>query len=116
MTVTDRYQAKHIIQTLVRKFGVEIRVNQIQKAYEEGWFFSNNKKALEESDSGPLPLSEALEREERIENIMERLPGKECGACGSPDCRTFAEDVVDGRNSMENCVFLDCGSGGVQSR
>lgn len=106
MTVTDRYQAKHTIQRLVRMFGVEIRVNHIQKAYEEGWFFSDNKRALEERESRPLPLSEALEREERIGKIMDRLPGKECGACGSPDCRTFAEDVVDGRNALENCVFL----------
>lgn len=106
MTAADRYQAKHTIQRLVRMFGVEIRANHIQEAYKEGWFFSDNKKELEEAGPKPLPLSEALKREERIEQIMERLPGKECGACGSPDCRTFAEDVVDGRNSFENCVFL----------
>ena len=107
MTVTDRYQAKHAIQKLVRMFGVEIRVRptDIQKAYNQGWFFSDIKKSMEDPSSKSLSLAKALERQGEIEKILARLPGKECGACGCPDCRTFAEDVYDGRSTLENCVF-----------
>jgi iron only hydrogenase large subunit-like protein len=39
-----------------------------------------------------------------VEEIMERLPGLDCGSCGSPTCRCFAEDVVRGDISEDKCV------------
>ena len=35
--------------------------------------------------------------------ILEGLPGYDCGSCGSPTCRTFAEDIVRGY-----CTEMDC--------
>lgn len=29
-----------------------------------------------------------------------------CGACGAPDCRTLAEDVVRGEASLNDCIWL----------
>ena len=108
MTVADRYQAKRTIQKLVRMFGIEkrTRYSEIQKAYEEGWFFSDIKRVLGADCEKPLTFSEALQKQEQIGKILEMLPGKECGVCGSPDCQTFAEDVVEGRTTLEHCVFL----------
>jgi CO dehydrogenase/acetyl-CoA synthase gamma subunit (corrinoid Fe-S protein) len=34
------------------------------------------------------------------------LPKINCGACGSPTCRTFAEDVIDGELGLYDCVIL----------
>ena len=31
-----------------------------------------------------------------IERILEGLPGVDCGLCGAPSCRAFAEDIVNG--------------------
>ena len=33
------------------------------------------------------------------------LPGLHCGSCGAPSCRAFAEDVVLGRASEDDCIF-----------
>ena len=30
----------------------------------------------------------------------------DCGACGSPTCRAFAEDVVKGGSRKTDCVFV----------
>ncbi|MCK7493482.1 MAG: hypothetical protein MZW92_20480 [Comamonadaceae bacterium] len=38
-----------------------------------------------------------------------RLPGKDCGACGAPDCATLAEDVVRGEATLDDCVFVQIG-------
>jgi Na+-translocating ferredoxin:NAD+ oxidoreductase RNF subunit RnfB len=57
-----------------------------------------------------LSIAEAIARQDRIESILQKLPGKECGQCGSPDCRTFAEDVADGKVNMECCFVLHPGS------
>jgi Na+-translocating ferredoxin:NAD+ oxidoreductase RNF subunit RnfB len=40
-----------------------------------------------------------------LERIVRELPGLDCGACGSPTCRTHAEDVVCGRAIETDCVF-----------
>ncbi|MBN2125381.1 MAG: 4Fe-4S dicluster domain-containing protein [Deltaproteobacteria bacterium] len=107
MTAVDSYQAKHTLQRLVRMYGVEKRVrhSQARKAYEEGWFFIDRKSVPEEFQSPRKSIREAIRRQEEVEKVHQLLPEKECGICGSPDCRTFAEDVVDGRNALENCVF-----------
>jgi ArsR family metal-binding transcriptional regulator len=107
MTVADKYQAKTTVERLTRKYGIEKRVNtsSVKKAFEEGWFFIE-KKSAPSAPRNCLTISEAIERQDRIEKLLQMLPQKECGVCGSPDCRTFAEDVVDGRASMDECIYL----------
>ena len=34
------------------------------------------------------------------------LPGLDCGACGAPTCRAFAEDVVRGNSQKADCIFV----------
>jgi len=46
----------------------------------------------------------AMQKMERMNAILESLPGYDCGSCGSPTCRTFAEDVVRGYCSEMGCI------------
>lgn len=39
-----------------------------------------------------------------IEAIVEQLPALDCGSCGAPTCRAFAEDVVRGECSIDECI------------
>jgi len=41
----------------------------------------------------------------RMDAIVERLPGLDCGSCGSPSCRALAEDIVRGHARETDCVF-----------
>jgi len=108
-TVMDKYQGKRHIQKLVRMFGVERRVKYgyVKKLYDKGWFFTDKRAALQRELTQPSPsdIARGIERQNRIEDILRLLPRKECGACGCPDCVTFAEDVADGRVSIQDCVF-----------
>lgn len=47
----------------------------------------------------------AMEKMMKIEKLEEQLPGLHCGSCGAPSCHAFAEDVVLGRASEEDCIF-----------
>jgi iron only hydrogenase large subunit-like protein len=109
LTVADKYQAKYHLQRLVRMFGVEKRVKAeyVKNLYEKGWFFTDRKDNPPERKLFQGSISNGIERQNRIEEILRLLPGKECGLCGSPDCRTFAEDVVEGKDSLESCIFLE---------
>ncbi len=49
-------------------------------------------------------LHVAMEKMRRAEAILENLPRLDCGACGAPSCRSFAEDVVSGLVSEDGCT------------
>ncbi len=55
---------------------------------------------LDESIAG------ALDRMEHMNAILEKLPGYDCGACGSPTCESFAEDIVRGYCTEMDCIHL----------
>jgi len=45
-----------------------------------------------------------VEEDPRIEQVEGMLPGTNCGACGQPGCRAFAETLVRGENSPGKCT------------
>jgi len=40
----------------------------------------------------------------RIDRVEDMLPGSNCGACGQPGCRAFAEELVGGQVQPGNCT------------
>lgn len=49
-------------------------------------------------------MLEAMRKMEEMEHIAKELPGYDCGSCGSPTCRTFAEDIVRGFAREMDCI------------
>ena len=47
----------------------------------------------------------AISKQRRIQELESHLPGLHCGSCGAPSCHAFAEDVVLGRASVDDCIF-----------
>jgi Na+-translocating ferredoxin:NAD+ oxidoreductase RNF subunit RnfB len=47
-----------------------------------------------------------MQKYQTIEKLTEKLPGLDCGACGSPTCRALAEDIVLGKALETDCPFL----------
>ncbi len=48
---------------------------------------------------------EAARMTDKLETITRMLPGLDCGSCGSPTCRTLAEDIVKGSAVEMDCIF-----------
>uniref|UniRef100_A0A7V0Z661 4Fe-4S dicluster domain-containing protein n=1 Tax=candidate division WOR-3 bacterium TaxID=2052148 RepID=A0A7V0Z661_UNCW3 len=110
LTVENRFLAKSTILNLIRKFGGKSRVdtNYVQQLYEKNFFSF-------ERDIKPRPFppldpnkNEAIKKLKKKEKILKTLPGINCGVCGSPDCETFAEDLVRNEQGLTvgRCVFL----------
>lgn len=60
----------------------------------------------------PLPIMKldddivrAMHKIGLIDETLKRLPGLDCGSCGSPTCRALAEDIVQGNALEGDCVF-----------
>lgn len=51
-------------------------------------------------------IETAMQMALEIEEIADRLPGLDCGSCGSPNCRTLAEDIVRGYAQETDCIFV----------
>ncbi|WP_069997505.1 [Fe-Fe] hydrogenase large subunit C-terminal domain-containing protein [Cellulosilyticum sp. I15G10I2] len=51
-------------------------------------------------------MEKALKMMEDIESLYKELPQIDCGSCGAPTCRCFAEDVVKKDANIEECVFM----------
>ena len=49
-------------------------------------------------------MAVAMEKMERMNKILDDLPGYDCGSCGSPTCRTFAEDIVRDFAGEMDCI------------
>ncbi len=49
-------------------------------------------------------VSKALAKMERLDAITATLPGLDCGACGSPNCRALAEDIIRGLAFDTDCI------------
>lgn len=46
-----------------------------------------------------------------IQKLRETLPGIDCGACGAPTCRAYAEDVVRQKVKHDGCPIMDNAKG-----
>jgi len=50
-------------------------------------------------------LAAAMEKQRNIQQLEAHLPGLHCASCGAPSCHAFAEDVVLGRATEDDCIF-----------
>lgn len=48
----------------------------------------------------------AIEKMNRAQRVVCFLPGIDCGACGAPNCHALAEDMVNNKAKMSDCIFL----------
>lgn len=101
----NNYVAKNAIRKLVdsgdKKSPVEsVPVSLMTKypLYNDAPIEPNSVMKLDED------LATAMQKMERMNAILEELPGYDCGSCGSPTCRTFAEDIVRGFCGEMDCI------------
>jgi anti-sigma regulatory factor (Ser/Thr protein kinase)/Fe-S-cluster-containing hydrogenase component 2 len=51
-------------------------------------------------------MARAIAKLGKIDDLWRTLPGRDCGLCGAPNCRAFAEDVVLERVSRRACTAM----------
>jgi iron only hydrogenase large subunit-like protein len=100
------FVAKNRIRKLAEKAkGEDLSTEEVMYTKEKiQWYFEKEilpKPVMKLDDDITL----AMKKMEAIERIYEGLPGLDCGSCGSPSCRTHAEDIVRGYASEMDCVF-----------
>lgn len=104
LTVANPYIAQARLQTLKRYLPVAPN-STFADTLPETCKVDPNVKCAE-----ACPLSndrnEAMRMMNEIENYTKNLPGIDCGSCGSPTCAAFAEDIVKGENTIDDCTII----------
>ena len=108
LTVENPYFARSKILHLVDRYGRQPGCSreEIQRLYRLGYFSLPGRFSPQPFPPLDAEISRAIEKRARMKEILETLPHIDCGACGAPTCHSFAEDVVQGRAVIEDCVVL----------
>ncbi|MBM3304336.1 MAG: 4Fe-4S dicluster domain-containing protein [Candidatus Aminicenantes bacterium] len=108
LAVENRFITKSRILRLVsmasEKVGVE-RADFGPFVRENFLSFQHPVKPIEVPLLDPDPV-EAIRKATRRDELLRLLPGKDCGACGAPDCLTLAEDIVRGLADLDDCPLF----------
>lgn len=51
-------------------------------------------------------VATAILKMRQVQLTMERLPRVDCTVCGAPSCHALAEDIVQGKASINQCIFI----------
>ena len=108
----------NVLNSFQAHFNLEKRIKKIQKNSQkvnleltqkddEYYNFALSKQIKADNFSKlDHDFKKAMEKLEQLQKEIEDLPGLDCAACGAPDCKTFAEDIVNGRANKTDCIFM----------
>lgn len=111
MTMQNPFIAKARLQTLRRYLPVSQNFLSKEESYiPEGYIFNEiptYHPISRLSDS----MAESMRMMADIQKLRDTLPGIDCGACGAPNCRAFAEDTVRNKSCGAKCPLYKEGDG-----
>ncbi len=104
MTVANPYIAKARIHSLRRYLPVSPNYHPSDGEMDGGVVMPD----VESIPQTPLSddRAEAVRMMSDIQEIRKDLPDLDCGSCGAPTCAAFAEDIVRGEASADDCVVF----------
>ncbi|MCQ1528491.1 [Fe-Fe] hydrogenase large subunit C-terminal domain-containing protein [Lutispora saccharofermentans] len=80
-------------------------LNKFIEMYESGFIRLTEKIEPKPVMMLDKDIAKSIQKMEFVTEILKGLPGLDCGICGSPTCRAFAEDIVKGENSRAVCMI-----------
>lgn len=111
MTMQNPFIAKARLQTLRRYLPVSQNFLSKDENYIPENYIFNEIPTYHPISRLSDSMAESMRMMADIQRLKDGLPGIDCGACGAPNCRAFAEDVIKGRTGIFNCP-INKGNGG----
>ena len=107
LTVENPYVARGKAIRLGQRLpaGPSVDRDLVQQRFREGAYLMDEPLAARPLRPLARDVSSAITKMKERDRILASFPGIDCGACGAPSCRAFAEDVVLGEAEKALCVF-----------
>lgn len=108
LVVQNRHIASAQVDMLIEQYGVRTRLDRrkVLRNYEENYLIPGLHRKTRAATNKHVDLAKALATMNQVEELTSMLPGKNCGACGAPSCKTLAEDIAAGDAVITDCVFM----------
>jgi iron only hydrogenase large subunit-like protein len=107
LTFENGYVARGAIRTLMKNGDARHPDDTVTASYLTKYTLNTTQKI---NPNSVMKLDdeivEAMRKMDQMEEIVRSLPGYDCGSCGSPTCRTFAEDIVRGHANKMDCIHI----------
>ena len=107
MTIENPFIAKTRLQTVRRYMPVSKNFISSDINFEPDSFITESLPDYTPISRLSESMSESMRMMAKMQEIRKTLPGIDCGACGAPTCRAFAEDIVRGVANDRKCVVLE---------
>lgn len=106
LTMQNPFIAKARLQTLRRYLPVSQNFLSGEEAdYIPEYYLFNKLPEYQPISRLSNSMAESMRMMADIQKLRETLPGIDCGSCGAPTCRAFAEDVVKGNAKIYDCLI-----------
>ena len=106
LTMQNPFIAKARLQTLRRYLPVSQNfLNGENSEYIPDHYLFNELPEYQPISRLSDSMAESMRMMADIQKLRETLPGIDCGSCGAPSCRAFAEDVVKGNANVNDCLI-----------
>ena len=108
LVIQNSFIAKNRIMKYARKMKetkhTREELDSFIKMYESGLIRLTEKIEPKSVMTLDKDIVKSIQKMELVTEILKSLPGLDCGVCGSPTCRAFAEDIVKGENCKAVCI------------
>jgi Fe-S-cluster-containing hydrogenase component 2 len=106
LIVENIYLASNKMKYLIQRFGEKkLPVGKRMNINTQDIYYDNIYEPLP-SPQGSGDLKNAIAMIAERKEIYSKLPQTDCGACGSPTCLSFAEDIVKGEAKLNDCIYM----------
>lgn len=107
LTMQNPFIAKAKLQGLRRYLPVSQNIlSKEERAYIPEYYFFDDLPTYSPITRLSDNMAESMRMMADIQKLRKQLPGYDCGSCGAPTCRAFAEDVVSGHAKKSDCVLI----------
>ncbi|MEC9489318.1 MAG: [Fe-Fe] hydrogenase large subunit C-terminal domain-containing protein [Halanaerobiales bacterium] len=109
LNVINPFQSQFNLEERIKKIREIMQKENIDLIRKDDEFYNfalSNKITADNVSKLDTDFKKAMQKLEQLQKEIEILPGLDCAACGAPDCKTFAEDVINGRASRTDCIFM----------
>ena len=112
LTIQNPFIAKARLQSLRRYLPVSENFVKDEEGYIPDYFLFDDLPNYHPISRLSDSMAESMRMLADIQHIKGDLPGLDCGSCGAPTCRAFAEDIVKGQSSIDKCLIKMCKDAG----
>ncbi len=106
LTIQNPFIAKARLQSLRRYLPVSLNSIGKDENYIPDYYLFEDLPEYAPVTRLSGSIAQSMRMMTDIQNLKNSLPGIDCGSCGAPTCRAFAEDVVKNMASKDECPIL----------